>query len=102
MALTPFQQRVLQYLRGNGLLEDAERLERSFAAGHPVELLTVFQLSVIQRLKDAGHSRVADEAYARWSVRERVGSAAVADIQSAELRNDFEKANAQATRADRI
>jgi hypothetical protein len=58
--------------------------------------LTLLQRGVIQRLREAGQSVIAEEAHAHWTVGMRVDGDAAWDIRSEELRRDFEKANAQA------
>ena len=59
------------------------------------QTMTLLQRAVIDRLRKAGQSTIADEANAHWSIGLRVDGEVVLDIESAELRRDFERANAQ-------
>ena len=59
--------------------------------------LTLLMRGVIQRLREAGHPAIAEEANAHWQLGECVDGDAAWDIKSAELRADFERANRQVT-----
>jgi hypothetical protein len=57
--------------------------------------MTLLQRGVIDRLRAAGQSVIAEEAREHWRLGERVDADAAFDIRSEELRRDFERANKQ-------